>query len=423
MKKALLFSAMLLAAATSFSQVFREGTEIKARWGGYWHRGTILKIKGDKYLVHYTGYGPGYDQWLLAHEMVRFEYKGKAKTPEVKPAPIVANTGNSSDSVISNTVAKQENIKKEPDGQPEPRQRSGIFRRPSKNTTPSTLPGNAGNSTASIKVSTVPAAEPIVREEKTAAVKSQSGNPVPGTAKPGEAAIYRGNSSADNNATVKTVAYEAKPAWNNRSSSKKMITPDYVGDKLYLCYSVRANVLDIATLYLGKGDQIARNPKTSIDRFDLETEKKLNAANAGTYLIDGEKMMIHWGDGRTENWRVAYSSMALYGIDGKMVAVQKAMPLNYSLNGKFDINGLAHYTNTVTIEFSYKGGFVVRNKTIALHAANVEVPPSQRGRYEIRGNTLHLLYDNGEKRAATICLPVINGKKYLVINSNYYLMQ
>lgn len=422
MKKALLFSAIVLIATTAFSQSFKEGSEVKAKWGGYWHRGTVVKVKGDKYLVHYTGYGPGYDQWLPAHEIVKFEYKTKAKST-ASSAPIASSsttgtTTTNSASVVpvdsSKIVAKISEPVKKDEQKVVSNSRQPFWKRKNKTTGQDNGPETVKKESEKninqsvIKVTTVESKDP--KHEAKQSVANQTTKAIAETKENGQPS------------NAKTVSYQGGSAWTN-TSSQRMITPDRIGEKLYLCYSVRANALDISTLYLGKDDIIVRNPKLGLNPLDLEKEKQFNGSNAGNYQIDGEKMMINWSDGRTENWRVAYSTMSLYGIDGKMVSVQKAMPPNYQLNGKYEISGLSHNGNLVTIEFSYKGGFITRSNNIAQHASNAPIPPNQRGQYSVNGNTLQLKFESGETASAIICLPVINGKKYLVINNSYYQLQ
>jgi hypothetical protein len=37
---------------------------IEVEWGQTWWPAEILQVKGDKYLIHYTGFEASWDEWV-----------------------------------------------------------------------------------------------------------------------------------------------------------------------------------------------------------------------------------------------------------------------------------------------------------------------------------------------------------------------
>ena len=200
-----------------------------------------------------------------------------------------------------------------------------------------------------------------------------------------------------------------------------MYHPTMIGDKLYLRVSVMGNNISVSTIYLGKEDIIIRNPKNGLAPVDLVFEKKYNPSNTGVYKIEGDKMSVIWSDGKPETWKVDYSDIYLYGIDGKTVTAQKAMPVNYTINKRLQLPAFGKENNSVTVDFRFDGTFGIVNTTLLASAGGERsVPNNQKGRYFISGNTLLLNFDNRESVRMVICMPVINGKNWLVINNGVY---
>lgn len=42
----------------------RRGDKVQIFWKHTWYPGTILKVKGKRAFIHYTGYGPKWDEWV-----------------------------------------------------------------------------------------------------------------------------------------------------------------------------------------------------------------------------------------------------------------------------------------------------------------------------------------------------------------------
>jgi hypothetical protein len=38
--------------------------QIEVAWGQSWWPAEILQVRGDKYLIHYTGYAASWDEWV-----------------------------------------------------------------------------------------------------------------------------------------------------------------------------------------------------------------------------------------------------------------------------------------------------------------------------------------------------------------------
>ncbi len=44
---------------------------IQVEWNGQWYPAVILKVKGNKYFIHYDGYDNSYDEWVGEKRMKR----------------------------------------------------------------------------------------------------------------------------------------------------------------------------------------------------------------------------------------------------------------------------------------------------------------------------------------------------------------
>ncbi len=42
---------------------------VQVEWKGGWYPARVLKVEGDKYLIHYDGYQAAYDEWVTAARM------------------------------------------------------------------------------------------------------------------------------------------------------------------------------------------------------------------------------------------------------------------------------------------------------------------------------------------------------------------
>ena len=118
-------------------------------------------------------------------------------------------------------------------------------------------------------------------------------------------------------------------------------------------------------------------------------------------------MKIAWLDGTTTEWRVAYSPVVVYGLDGGIVSLLKSMPAGYTLNSRYSATGV----NGTKEEITFKAD------------GNFSDASGGKGRYKINGNTLTLTSDDGRSSHSVICLNTVAGKKYLVINNMPYLLQ
>ena len=85
MKRIIVLTTLLfILISVSAQKKLEPGKLVYTRWGGFWHSGTIVDVKKDKYLVHSTGYGPGYDRWVEKKDIL-------LEKPKTKTKPLIAS--------------------------------------------------------------------------------------------------------------------------------------------------------------------------------------------------------------------------------------------------------------------------------------------------------------------------------------------
>lgn len=58
-------------SAPVVAQTWLVGDTLEVEWNGAWYPATILRGDGDRYLIHYTGYGSNWDEWVTPGRMRR----------------------------------------------------------------------------------------------------------------------------------------------------------------------------------------------------------------------------------------------------------------------------------------------------------------------------------------------------------------
>lgn len=48
---------------------YAPGSRVEVQWQGQWYPATILKVDGQKYLIHYEGYESSWDEWVTAERI------------------------------------------------------------------------------------------------------------------------------------------------------------------------------------------------------------------------------------------------------------------------------------------------------------------------------------------------------------------
>jgi dsDNA-specific endonuclease/ATPase MutS2 len=58
--------------------------EVEVEWGQRWWPAEILQVKGDKYLIHYTGFEASWDEWVRKDRIrsPQEQSKGKERRPQ-----------------------------------------------------------------------------------------------------------------------------------------------------------------------------------------------------------------------------------------------------------------------------------------------------------------------------------------------------
>ncbi len=186
------------------------------------------------------------------------------------------------------------------------------------------------------------------------------------------------------------------------------------------------NTHDISWIYLGSDGTVIKDPKFGVDPVSLDEEKKKNAGKTGKYVVNGNKMMITWENGKTAEWAVEQKAGVFSSIDGGSTGRQLPLPANYRLTGQYSAESiLPSVSSSTTLAFSKDGSFSQTSFGGVNTASGSSVSQDiQEGSYNISGNTLRLNYSNGQKIISMIAVWALpEGKKFLVINGGVFPQQ
>ena len=200
--------------------------------------------------------------------------------------------------------------------------------------------------------------------------------------------------------------------------------------KLYLLSGIVGG-LNLSWLYLGDNGELVMNPLHGVDPLNYEAEKQDNS-NVGTYQINGNQLNITWLSGKTESWPLETKDGDYSSINGLMAGRQDGLPEGYTINGTYGCTlSTANVAASRTFAFSNDGTFQLQGngyinsndhetEGAQSDGATSQAQSNTAGTYGIRGNTLFLNFNNGEKQAAVITVFDAGNSQQLVINENYF---
>ena len=191
---------------------------------------------------------------------------------------------------------------------------------------------------------------------------------------------------------------------------------------LYMRTAMSGSSLNISWIYLGNDGVIVKNPVAGANPIDLAKEKAKNAANTGTYTLQGDKLHIKWSNGKTAQWRVEKAGNKLKGMDGGIVTQPAAMPAGYKLEGNYASSAVApNVSNSSTFTFKKDGTFQLKSSGTVTTSEVASMASSQNSStYNIAGNTLTLKMADGTVEKSLINILDFAGDKYLIINQKRY---
>lgn len=66
MKKAIgsIMMAICISLICVMAFAFNVNDKVKVQWKGKWYSATVLKVKNNKYFIHYDGYAASWDEWV-----------------------------------------------------------------------------------------------------------------------------------------------------------------------------------------------------------------------------------------------------------------------------------------------------------------------------------------------------------------------
>lgn len=203
------------------------------------------------------------------------------------------------------------------------------------------------------------------------------------------------------------------------------MAPKVTGDlylRTYMWTGMYGTSLDISWIYMDNNGRIVKNPKHGVNPVDWTKEKKDNPKLTGTYKVQGNKLAITWSDGKTESWSIEKKGGKYSIIDGGITTKQTGMPKNYRIEGQYSSSViLPNVAATSTLVFSKDGTFTSSSYgTVTTPDVTGESTKSNKGTYDITGNTLTMKFPDGKIEKSVIAIWDMDGQQNLVINSKYY---
>lgn len=192
--------------------------------------------------------------------------------------------------------------------------------------------------------------------------------------------------------------------------------------KLYL-RSTFFNGLSLSWIYLGNDGTIVQDPKNGADPVDINLEKQNNADNVGTYKMNDKKMEVTWQNGKTAEWSLEYDKEEISAIDGGIVTLQKGMPSGYMLDGQYAASAMLPNVGQIqTFVFKPNGTFTLNTMgVVRTEDAGSTSEAKTKGTYSIKGNTMKINFDNGQKIVGVITVfGDAAEKKFLVLNNSSF---
>ena len=183
------------------------------------------------------------------------------------------------------------------------------------------------------------------------------------------------------------------------------------------------NGLSLSWIYLGNDGTIVQDPKNGVDPVDINLEKQTNAENVGTYKINDKKIEVIWQNGKTAEWSIEYQKGEISAIDGGVVTLQKGMPSGYMLDGQYAASAMLPNVGQIkTFVFKPNGTFTLNTMgVVQTEDVGSTAEANTKGTYSIKGNTMKINFDNGQKIIAVITVfGSGDEKKFLILNNSSF---
>ncbi|WP_207494476.1 agenet domain-containing protein [Aridibaculum aurantiacum] len=370
MKSIITLVLCTLFAIVATAQTYVKGTKVEVNWSpGTWYKATVIDVSDNQFKVHLDDYGDAYDQWVSKDKL-----RPLPTNNAIKAAPAGASRfspGSKIEIDYNGTWYKGSVL--EVNGDKYKIHYDGYS----------------------------DSWDTWVTADKIRTASNTSVN---------AAATTRGNATTTQiRSTVRAADY--------KDTNGKLYFRTLTWTGMY------GTSLDISWLYLGNNGSIVRNPINGVNPVDFKAELANNASNTGKYKIAGNKMNITWSDGKTAEWSLETRNGEYVAIDGGIVTRPNALPANYRISGQYAGGAvLPNVSSISTFIFSKDGTFTLK-RSGAVHTADITglSQDTNKGTYTITGNTLRLIFDNGQKQVANILIwDMKGGKRYLVINSTSY---
>ncbi len=213
---------------------------------------------------------------------------------------------------------------------------------------------------------------------------------------------------------------------NKSSNNRETGVPLAASGRLFLKTTMWSSGLSIEWIYLGSDGTIIFNPKYGVNPVNIVEESTKNASNIGTYKVVGNTFQIKWKNGKSESWPFEKSKGEYSAINGGIVTIPEALPVNYKLNGSYSAGAItANLSSSSTLNFTSDGKFTQGSYgAVSTNETGASSTSKNSGTYNVSGNTLKLKYNSGETYIAVVGIyKISNTLSYFIINSSSYKQQ
>ncbi len=180
---------------------------------------------------------------------------------------------------------------------------------------------------------------------------------------------------------------------------------------------------ELSWWFLGDNGVVVNNPVSGVNPINLAMEQENNFKNVGTYVIQGDMIKMTWLNGTTTNLGLKYRNGEIIEMDaGGIMVRQRGLGDNYRINGTF--SGRSSFGNVSSAgKYTFsRDGSVIVSKAGYVTTTDVagKSENSKQGKYNIKGNTLSIVYTDGTKENSTIGT---FGQDKLVIDGGWLTLQ
>ena len=205
------------------------------------------------------------------------------------------------------------------------------------------------------------------------------------------------------------------------------LTKAYGQSGLYMRTQMWGSSLDVSWLFFTTDKKLVRNPQFGVNPIQYAKEFKANPSNTASYSLSGNKMILKWGDGKTQTVNIDIKNGVLSGFDGGICS--QAKPFTFSYFPDLTYSGFAStgsVSRSVTLFLGRDGKFRDSRLGAISGSGNVSGAAASTanaaGTYSIKGNTITFKYNSG-KEWIVVAQPYDLGYNDVIINDQRFKQQ